>query len=260
MVCRRAIRRAAAGVLLAVWLLAAGCIRGPAQPENRDARPVPADAIAAEAVTEATVVRAVDGDTLVVAFVSGAPLPSERVRLIGVNTPESTTRVEPFGKEAAAFTAGELTDKTVWLTRDISDTDRYGRALRFVWLVPPPAEPTDADVYASMFNAILVRQGYANAATFPPDVRHADLFRALEQEARTASRGLWAPEFADVTPPTAGPGSGGLRYDPAGPDRDCGDFAGQAEAQAFFLAAGGPAADPHGLDGDRDGLACETLP
>jgi micrococcal nuclease len=51
-----------------------------------------------------------------------------------------------------------------------------------------------------------------------------------------------------------------LPYDPNGPDRDCPDFATQAEAQAFFIAAGGPARDPHRLDGDHDGIACEALP
>ena len=50
------------------------------------------------------------------------------------------------------------------------------------------------------------------------------------------------------------------RYDPHGPDRDCGDFTTQREAQDFFIAAGGPHSDPHGLDGDNDGLACESLP
>ncbi|MEO8391433.1 MAG: excalibur calcium-binding domain-containing protein [Chloroflexota bacterium] len=49
-------------------------------------------------------------------------------------------------------------------------------------------------------------------------------------------------------------------YDPNGPDRDCGDFQTHAEAQAFFLAAGGPGRDPHRLDGDHDGSACEALP
>ena len=51
-----------------------------------------------------------------------------------------------------------------------------------------------------------------------------------------------------------------LRYDPAGPDRDCNDFETQAEAQSFFIAAGGPASDPHRLDRDGDGVACESLP
>lgn len=48
-------------------------------------------------------------------------------------------------------------------------------------------------------------------------------------------------------------------YDPDGPDRDCGDFNSQREAQAFFRAAGGPERDPHRLDGDNDGVACESL-
>jgi hypothetical protein len=50
------------------------------------------------------------------------------------------------------------------------------------------------------------------------------------------------------------------RYDPSSPDRDCPDFRTHAEAQAFFLAAGGPGRDPHRLDADHDGVACETLP
>ena len=57
-----------------------------------------------------------------------------------------------------------------------------------------------------------------------------------------------------ATPPTE------LLYDPNGPDRDCGDFATHEQAQAFFLAAGGPERDPHRLDGDNDGIACESLP
>lgn len=58
----------------------------------------------------------------------------------------------------------------------------------------------------------------------------------------------------EVTPPLT------MQYDPHGPDRDCGDFATHEEAQAFFVAAGGPARDPHRLDGDGDGIACERLP
>ena len=71
-----------------------------------------------------------------------------------------------------------------------------------------------------------------------------------------------APQPAPVQPPTppAVPPAATLRYDPAGPDRDCGDFSSQAEAQAFFVAAGGPASDPHRLDRDGDGVVCESLP
>ena len=56
------------------------------------------------------------------------------------------------------------------------------------------------------------------------------------------------------------PPGGQLRYDPFGPDQDCGDFATHEEAQAFYVAAGGPDRDRHRLDRDRDGFACEWLP
>jgi len=64
-----------------------------------------------------------------------------------------------------------------------------------------------------------------------------------------------APSGAATTAPASG-----LRYDPNGPDRDCNDFTTQEEAQAFFIAAGGPQRDPHRLDSNHDGVACESLP
>lgn len=67
--------------------------------------------------------------------------------------------------------------------------------------------------------------------------------------------------FADpVEPAPITPDGVELRYDPFGPDRNCSDFESQAKAQAFYEAAGGPESDPHRLDGDGDGVACESLP
>jgi competence protein ComEC len=78
------------------------------------------------------------------------------------------------------------------------------------------------------------------------------------------------PSTPEVVTPAPGPGEmedetvsasgSSLAYDPNGPDRDCGDFASQEEAQAFYEAAGGPASDPHRLDSEGDGVACELLP
>ena len=65
-----------------------------------------------------------------------------------------------------------------------------------------------------------------------------------------------APE-QPMDDPISAPGSS-LPYDPFGPDRDCGDFTSQAEAQRFFEAAGGPESDPHRLDSEGDGVACES--
>jgi competence protein ComEC len=67
------------------------------------------------------------------------------------------------------------------------------------------------------------------------------------------------PEVATPVAPEEETDDGSsLAYDPFGPDRDCGDFASQAEAQAFYEAAGGPEEDPHRLDGEGDGIACES--
>jgi micrococcal nuclease len=68
-------------------------------------------------------------------------------------------------------------------------------------------------------------------------------------------------EIADgvVISPTAVPTQPGLLYDPIGPDRDCGDFTVWEDVYAFYLAAGGPASDPHRLDPDGDGTPCEGL-
>ncbi|MEW5934802.1 MAG: stalk domain-containing protein, partial [Bacillota bacterium] len=140
----------------------------------------------APAVLEARVLRAVDGDTVEVE-VGGK---RERVRLIGVDTPESTVRVEPYGKEAAAYTARRLEGRTVWLEPDVSERDRYGRLLAYVWL-DRPWDRTEAEVRRWMFNAELLLEGYAQVMTVPPDVKYADLFVRLAREAREAGRGLW---------------------------------------------------------------------
>jgi hypothetical protein len=69
-----------------------------------------------------------------------------------------------------------------------------------------------------------------------------------------------ATTTGEATREATGTTTASAGYDPHGPDRDCADFATQAEAQAFFEAAGGPERDPHRLDGDNDGVACEDLP
>jgi hypothetical protein len=70
------------------------------------------------------------------------------------------------------------------------------------------------------------------------------------------------PGLLPELPPTATPITvgGALLYDPFGPDRNCGDFSRWIDAQAFYQAAGGPGSDPHRLDGDGDGIVCESLP
>jgi len=123
-----------------------------------------------------TVVRVVDGDTL---LLDG----NERVRLIGVDTPESVDPrrpVETFGKEAAAFTRQLAQGRRARLEYDREHTDRYGRTLAYVYLED-----------GTFLNAEIIRQGYGHAYTRFP-FRYAEEFRAYEREARENHRGLWA--------------------------------------------------------------------
>ena len=128
---------------------------------------------------KAYVIRVVDGDTIHVSL-GGREY---TVRYIGVDTPETVDPRRPvqlFGKEASDRNKQLVEGKVVTLEKDVSETDRFGRLLRYVY------------VDGKMVNATLVEEGYARAATFPPDVKYQELFRRLEQEAREAKRGLWS--------------------------------------------------------------------
>jgi len=158
----------------------------------------------------AAVTRVVDGDTVYVSL-NGR---EEKVRLIGVDTPESTTQVEPYGKEAAAYTESRLAGKQVYPELDAGERDKYGRLLAYVWL-EKPANDGEAEVRAKMYNAELLLNGCAQVMTVPPNVKYADLFVKLQREARETGKGLWglpaeverwpqeAPGTAAQTPPTA---------------------------------------------------------
>jgi endonuclease YncB( thermonuclease family) len=136
----------------------------------------PKDAVSAK------VQRVVDGDTFV-ATVKGR---RERIRVIGVDTPESVDPNrpdEPFGEEASNFAKHHLNGATVRLAGDVEPRDRYGRMLAYVWLDD-----------GTFWNALLAAEGYAQQLTIPPNVTYAGLFRRLVAEARQHDRGLWAQE------------------------------------------------------------------
>ena len=209
-------------------------------------------------VTKVSVV--IDGDTIEIENGS-------RVRLIGIDTPETVDPNRPvgcYGKEASNFTKAQLEEKEVRLEKDVSETDKYGRLLRYVWL---------DDI---LFNEILVKEGYAQSSTYPPDVKYQDMFISAQSEARNGKKGLWGT-VCEVTPTTKPiepkseptktlppPSDGSCKYPCSGPDLDCKDFATHDEAQAFFNCCGFSAGnDPMRLDkatGTGNGLACESLP
>ena len=152
-------------------------------------------------VYKAKVERVVDGDTMIVSFIfdDGSKYLKERVRFLGVNTPETvhpSKPVEYYGKEASNFTKSELTDKTLWLQTDVEVKDRYGRMLAYVWLKEPSKKDLDdeAAIRENMFNAKLLLEGYAQLMTIQPNSRYSNIFVHFQREARQESKGLWGKE------------------------------------------------------------------
>ena len=133
--------------------------------------------------------RAVDGDTLVLEN-------GERVRLIGIDTPEmhpsdklyrdaersgeSATAIQKLGRQAYEFTKKLVEGKNVSLEFDVERYDKYKRILAYVYLKD-----------GTFVNAEIVKEGYASLMTIPPNVRYSDLFLKLYRQARENRRGLW---------------------------------------------------------------------
>lgn len=133
--------------------------------------------------------RVVDGDTLKLSN-------NERVRLIGVDTPEvhqssklmrdarksgkDVSEIQALGARASTFTKSLCEGKKVRLEFDVERRDRYGRTLAYVYLED-----------GTFVNAKIIEEGYAQVMTIPPNVKHADLFLKAQKEARESGRGLW---------------------------------------------------------------------
>lgn len=128
---------------------------------------------------ECKVIRVVDGDTIIIDY-NGK---EERVRLIGVDTPESVhpneSKNTEDGIKTSDYTKQRLSGKTVELELDVSQRDKYGRILAYVY------------IDGQMYNKELLKIGYAKLATYPPNVKYVDEFTELQKEARENKVGLW---------------------------------------------------------------------
>jgi micrococcal nuclease len=134
---------------------------------------------AAPALLHARVVRVVDGDTIKVRLDDGR---TERVRYIGIDTPESVkpdTPVQCYAEKASHFNAALVSGQDVTLRTDAEQRDRYGRLLAYVY------------TRTAFVNRVLVARGYARTLTIPPNVAHADEFARLAHRARAGGIGLW---------------------------------------------------------------------
>jgi micrococcal nuclease len=200
--------------------------------------------------TKAKVTRIIDGDTIVVAIGSK----SYHVRYIGMDTPEEVkpnTPIQAMAREATAANTRLVAGKTVLLERDVSETDRFGRLLRNVWV--------QRNGVLTLVGLELVRTGFAQVTTFPPDVKYVDQLTAAETEARSAEIGLWGQAPAATPAPQGFVGGGGSKchpsYAPCLPvvdDLDCADVRAIGKAP---VRVKGP--DDYRLDGDHDGVGCE---
>jgi len=128
------------------------------------------------------VIKVIDGDTIDVEY-RGV---TTRVRLIGVDTPESVdprTRVECFGKESAVRASELMLNKEIALEQDPSqgERDRYGRLLAYIFLQD-----------GTNVNKLLIEEGYAHEYTYNKSYKYQQEFKAAEEKARLEKRGLWA--------------------------------------------------------------------
>jgi len=150
----------------------------------------------------ATVTRVVDGDTAAMRLAGGR---IEKVRFIGVDTPESTIEHEPYGKEASRFTESRLAGRQVYLEVGTEQRDRYGRLLAYVWLARP-VNLADKEIRQKQFNAQLLVQGYAQLLTIPPNVDYVEYYRRYQTEARNRDAGLWGLPATTAPKPSSGSG------------------------------------------------------
>jgi len=138
-------------------------------------------------LTEATVTKVVDGDTIWVT-IDGK---EEKVRLIGINCPEYTKEIEPYGKEATEFTTNALLGKTIYLQKDISDKDSYDRLLRYVWTEDVSNKIDDSNVLDYLFNYTLVNEGLAESNYYKPDIKYQKILENAETQAKENKKGMW---------------------------------------------------------------------
>ena len=179
------------------------------------------------------VVHVADGDTFTVL----RNHERVKVRLYGIDTPESAQR---YGQNAYQFASAQILGKRVRVEE--LDIDRYGRVVGLVYA---------GDL---ILNRHLLEYGYAWVYPQYCEMNFCSKWADIEAQARRDKRGLW--KLSNPIPPWEW--RQGYRSGPTKNDKDCSDFTTQAQAQRFFEAH--QPGDPHRLDGDGDGVACEGLP
>lgn len=174
--------------------------------------------------------------------------------MIGIDTPETVHPSKPtqcYGKEASLKTKELLQDKEIKLEKDISETDKYNRLLRYVYV---------GDVFV---NEYLVSEGYAKSSSYPPGIKYQDKFVEAQRKAQSENKGLWNQSSCPIETPK--PASNTTNY--VAPTNTTNDSGGSytcdcskscsniscSEAQFQLNSCGCTA-----RDADRDGIACDS--
>jgi len=171
------------GLATIVFFILIGITTPPSSPKTTESTTMPTPEPTITNRQMVKVIRVVDGDTI---EIEGG----QKVRYIGIDTPETVDprkSVQCFGKEASDKNKELVEGKEVELEKDVSETDKYGRLLRYVWI---------GDL---LINEFLVQEGYAQSSSYPPDVKYQERFDEAEQKAREEEKGLWG-EMCAVTP------------------------------------------------------------
>jgi len=138
-----------------------------------------------EEFEEVLCTRVIDGDTIEIKDYAGKVF---KVRYIGIDTPENG---DNYFEEAKTANEELVLNKTIKMYKDVSETDKYGRLLRYIF------------VGTIFVNAYLVENGFAMASTYPPDVENSDYFAELQNKAQSKGKGFWGIEIVETTAETA---------------------------------------------------------
>lgn len=164
--------------------------------------------------------RVVDGDTIVVNL-NGT---QETVRLIGIDTPESVhpdASRNAYGAVSYAFTKSKLEGQNVELEMDVQERDKYGRLLAYVY------------IGGQMFNKTLLSEGHAKVATYPPNVKYANDFTALQKDAQARGVGIWASKSSATQPKATQNNTGKITTAPAPTVSVSGSYIGNKNSKIF---------------------------
>ena len=134
-----------------------------------------------EEFKEVICTRVIDGDTIEIKDDTGKTF---KVRYIGIDTPENG---DNYFEEAKEANEKLVLNETIKMYKDVSETDKYGRLLRYIYI---------GDIFV---NAYLVENGFAMASTYPPDVEYSDYFAELQNTAQSKGLGFWGIEIVETT-------------------------------------------------------------